>query len=66
METPLIFLIVLLSGTICTLAGYWLYRTAQECKQHAGWPQLAPQNARRSARNHAWDQAVRAARNRNW
>ncbi len=66
METPLIFLIVLLSGAICAVAGYWFYRAARERKQHAGPPPLAPQIARRSARNRAWDHAVRSARNRNW
>jgi flagellar basal body-associated protein FliL len=66
METLLLVLIVLLSVTTCALAAYWLYRTAQERKQHAGSPQLAPQIARRPIRNDAWDRAVRAARNRNW
>ena len=66
METLLLVLIVLLSVATCALAGYWLYRSAQERKQHAGSPQLAPQIVRRSARNHAWDRAVRSARNRNW
>ncbi len=66
METPLIVLIVLLSGLICSLAGFWFYRAAQERKQHIGPPQLAPQIARSSARNDAWDRAVRSARNTNW
>jgi uncharacterized membrane protein YebE (DUF533 family) len=65
METPLIILIVLLSGAICACGGYWFYRAAQERRQHAGAPQHAQQTTQRSARNRAWDHAVRAARNRN-
>lgn len=65
METPLIILIVVLAGAICACAGYWFYRAAQEREQHAGAPELAPQITHRSARNRAWDGAVRSARNRN-
>ena len=65
MGTPLVFLIVLLSGVICALAGFWFYRAAQERRRHAG-PPPAPQNGHRSDRNAAWDRAVRAARDRNW
>ena len=65
METLLLVLIVLLSGAICAFAGYWFYRAAQERKQHVRPPQIAPEIARRSIRNHAGDRAVRAARNRN-
>ena len=66
METLLLLLIVLLSVATCALAGYWLYHSSRERKQHAGPPQLSPQTEHRSARNRAWDQAVRSARNRNW
>jgi hypothetical protein len=65
METLLIFLIVLFSGAICAFAGFWFYRAARGRKQDV-MPPLAPQIARRSARNQAWDRAVRSARNRNW
>jgi hypothetical protein len=62
MGALLIFLIVVLSGVICALAGFWFYRATQEHKQNIGPPQIA----RRPIRNDAWDRAVRAARNRNW
>ncbi len=62
METPLLFLIVGLTGIICALAGFWFYRASRESKQSVTPPPLA----RRAARNEAWDSAVRAARNRNW
>jgi uncharacterized membrane protein len=65
-DTLLLVLIVLLSGVICALAGYWFYRAAQERKRNAGGPQIAPEIARRPVRNVAWDRAVRNARNRNW
>ena len=65
MATPVVFLIVLLSGIICALAGFWFYRAAQEQKQHAKRPPIAPQTVHRPVRNAAWDHAVRAARNRN-
>ena len=66
METLLLFLIVLLSGAVCAVAGFWFYRAAQERKQNMGQPQIAPEIARRPVRNAAWDRAVRNARNRNW
>jgi len=66
MQTLLIALIALLSVAICAIAGFWFYRAARERKQRVGPPPLASQIARRSARNHAWDSAVRSARNRNW
>ncbi len=65
MGTPLVFLIVLLSGVICALAGFWFYRAAQEQKHRATRPPLAPQTVHRPVRNAAWDSAVRASRNRN-
>jgi hypothetical protein len=66
MGTPLIYLIVLLSGIICALAGFWFYRAAQERRQHGRLVPLAPQAEYRPVRNEAWDRAVRASRNRNW
>jgi hypothetical protein len=66
MGALLIFLIVVLSGVICALAGFWFYRATQERKQNIGPRQIAPDIARRPIRNDAWDRAVRAARNRNW
>jgi hypothetical protein len=66
MATTLILLIVLLTVAICAFAGYWSYRDSQERKHRAGSPQPASQTAHRSARNQAWDRAVRSARNRNW
>jgi hypothetical protein len=62
MHIALLFLIVLLTIVICALAGFWFYRTAQARTQN-DW---SPQIAQRTARNIAWDRAVRAARNRNW
>jgi hypothetical protein len=66
MGALLIFLIVVLSGAICALAGFWFYCAARERKQNIWPPQMAPQIARRPVRNDAWDRAVRASRNRKW
>jgi hypothetical protein len=66
METVLLYVIVLLLVAICALAGFWFYRATQVRGQHAGPPQPAPEIAHHSARNRAWDRAVRSARNRNW
>lgn len=62
METLLLFLIVVFSGIICALAGFWFYRASRASKQSVKPPPIA----RRAARNDAWDRAVRASRNRNW
>jgi hypothetical protein len=62
----LIFLIALLSVAICAFAGFWFYRAARERRQNITPLPLAPELAHRTARNYAWDRAVRAARNRNW
>ncbi len=66
MEALLLFLIVLLSGAICALAGIWFYRAAQESRKDGGPALLAQEAEPRSIRNDAWDRAVRASRNRNW
>jgi hypothetical protein len=66
MKVLLIFLIVLLSVAICAFAAFWFYQATRERRQNAAPLLLAPELARRTARNHAWDRAVRAARNRNW
>jgi hypothetical protein len=60
MEILLIFLIVLLSGAICALAGFWFYRAAQERKQRVRPPQIA----RRAVRDDPWERAVRASRDK--
>jgi len=65
MEAPLIFLIVLLAGAICALAGFWFYRAVRERKQNV-MPPVALQIARSPARSDAWDRAVRASRNKIW
>lgn len=62
MEMPLLFLIVVLTGIICALAGFWFYRASRDSRQSV----TPPPASRRAARNEAWDGAVRAARNRNW
>ena len=54
METPLLFLIVLLSGAICALGGFWFYRSSQERKQSVRQPQIA----RRAARHDLWERAA--------
>ena len=58
MEAALLFLIVLLSGAVCALAGLWFYRASQEPKHSVRPPQIA----RRAARHDPWERAVRAYR----
>lgn len=60
MDTLLIFLIVLLLGAICALAGFWFYRASQESKRSA----RPPQSARRNAEDDRWESAVRAYRDK--
>ena len=60
MEILLLFLIVLLSGAICVLAGFWFYRAARERKQSVRSPQIA----RGAARHDPWEGAVRASRDK--
>jgi len=62
MQTLLLFLIVLLSGAICAVAGIWFYRSTREERQDIE----PPETTRHAIRNEAWDRAVQAARNRNW
>ena len=60
METLLLYVIALLSVTICALGGFWFYRAARARKQSA----RPPQSARSAAGRDQWEAAVRAYRNR--
>jgi len=60
METPLLFLIVLLSGAICALAGFWFYRSARE-RRKSGMPARI---GRRAGKHDPWEDAVRAFRDK--
>jgi hypothetical protein len=60
METLLLVLIVVLTGTICALAGLWFHHATQEGEQSA----VPPQFARGASANAAWEGAVRASRDK--
>ena len=60
METLLLVLIVVLTGTICALAGLWFHHATQEDKASARPPQFA-----HGATGHAhWDGVARASRDK--
>jgi hypothetical protein len=60
MEALLIFAVVILTLSICIVAGLWYYRDQQARKQNAP----PPGTVRRRAQHDPWAEAVRASRNK--
>jgi hypothetical protein len=61
METLLLYVVVLLSVAICTLGGFWIYRT-EKAKKSTVRPARVARSA--AARVDPWESALRASRDK--